>query len=273
MEGIVYYIKNMKRIVIVFLGLLALTTIGAVVVSANYPNRATDEEFKILGEDDPAESPEILLSVEQQFANWKRPEGPLRVGLQVGHWKNKELPDELSNLRERGGGTSGGGRAEWEVNLAIAEETKKLLEPYGVVVDLIPATVPPDYLADLLIAIHADGSTDPNVSGFKVASPRRDLTRTGAKLVEIFEREYGNATQLRLDPNVTRNMSGYNAFNWRRYEHSMHPMTPAIIVETGFLTNPLDQRILIHNPARSAQGILNAVVDFLNITTPNSASV
>lgn len=29
------------------------------------------------------------------FADWQRPDGPPRVGLQVGHWKTQELPDEL----------------------------------------------------------------------------------------------------------------------------------------------------------------------------------
>lgn len=252
-----------SRFVFILTALAVVFIIGGFAVSAHYTQRASHEEFKILGED--IEDGAAPLTIEEQYASWQRPEGPLRVGLQAGHWKNKELPDELSRLRERGGGTRGGGKAEWEVNLSIAQETAQLLEPYGIVVDLLPATIPPDYWADLFVSIHADGSTDASVSGFKVAAPRRDLTRKGPELVSIFEDHYGTATQLRLDPNVTRNMRGYYAFNWRRYEYSIHPMTPAIIVETGFLTNASDQKLLIQNPGRSALGIANAITSFLNV--------
>ena len=30
------------------------------------------------------------------LSKWKRPEGPPRVGLQVGHWKSSEFPEELA---------------------------------------------------------------------------------------------------------------------------------------------------------------------------------
>src|SRR3989344_6629515 len=33
---------------------------------------------------------------------WQRPEGSLRVGLQVGHLKNNEAPEELFGLRDNG---------------------------------------------------------------------------------------------------------------------------------------------------------------------------
>lgn len=241
-----------------------VTVLGA---SAQHFQRASESEFSILGEDEPG--PDTFS--EPPMIPWQRPPGPLRVGLQAGHYQNSELPDELSNLRERGGGTRGGGKAEWQVNLSIAEATAKLLEPHGIVVDIIPATVPTAYVADLFIAIHADGSTEPSVSGFKVASPRRDRSGKGAELVALFEGVYGEATGLRLDPNVTRNMRGYYAFNYRRYAHAIHPMTPAIILETGFLTNPSDQRLLISNPGRAAEAIADAVLTFLDVEPAASA--
>lgn len=49
--------------------------------------------------------------------NWQRPEGPAKVTLQVGHWKKDDLPEELEKLKVSGG-SSGGGKDEWEVNLA-----------------------------------------------------------------------------------------------------------------------------------------------------------
>ncbi len=199
------------------------------------------------------------------LSNWQRPEGPIKVALQVGHWKASELPGELERLRERGGGTRGGGKAEWEVNLAIAEAVQEILGAKRILVDIIPATVPPSYFADVFIAIHADGNTNTNVSGFKVASPWHDLTDRSEKLVAALEEEYRNSTGLRNDAGVTHSMRGYYAFNWWRYEHAINPMTVAAIIETGFLTNSEDQKILIKNPRKAAEGIAAGIIKFLNL--------
>ncbi len=211
------------------------------------------------------------IATEQDFgkfgdlSKWVRPEGTLRVGLQAGHWKNSELPDELIKLRESGGGTSNGSVAEWEVNLSIAEETKTILEKEGIIVDILPATIPPAYYADVVIAIHADGSTSPSASGFKVAAPRRDMSGKADELVKIIETEYQKQTTLEIDPNISRNMTGYYAFSWRRFEHSIHPMTTAVILETGFLTNPTEARLLINSPEIPAQAIANSIFEFLEV--------
>ena len=197
---------------------------------------------------------------------WKRPEGPLRVGLQVGHWKNEELPDELERLRKRGGGSQGGGKKEWEVNLEIAKKVAKLLEDKGIVVDILPATVPEQYWADVVVAIHADGSEDPSTNGFKVAGPWRDITGKSSELANLIEQRYQQVTKMRIDPNVTRNMRGYYAFNWRRYRHSVHPMSTAVIIETGFLTNPSDRNILINKTSLVAEGISDALFDFFELS-------
>ncbi|MGH9857736.1 MAG: N-acetylmuramoyl-L-alanine amidase, partial [Acidobacteriota bacterium] len=130
-------------------------------------------------------------------------------------------------------------------------------------VELLPATVPPDYWADVFVSIHADGNKNPAVSGYKVASPWRDTTGKADELTTMLKREYGAATDLAVDPNVTRNMRGYYAFNWRRYEHSIHPMTVATIIETSFLTSPHDQHTIIHNADESAHGIANGIKVFL----------
>jgi hypothetical protein len=222
-------------------------------------------------------APPYFAEVEEQSApdygrfgdlsKWTRPEGPLRVGLQVGHWKNHELPDELRRLRESGGGTSGSGVMEWEVNLKIAEEAKKLLITEGIEVDILPATIPPGYFADAVIAIHADGSTNPLTSGFKAATPRRDLSGKAGELLKILEEEYQKTTGLMLDPNITRNMTGYYAFSWRRYEYSTHPMAPAVILETGFLTNPTEAQMLINHPELPAQAIKDALIRFLQVSS------
>lgn len=194
--------------------------------------------------------------------NWARPDGPPRVGLQVGHWKNEELPEELSRLIGSTG-SSGGGKSEAEVALAIAELTKKRLEERGITVDLIPATVPPQYWADAFVSIHADGNVDWRTRGYKAASPRRDFSKNAKKLEDHIEEEYQKATGLPYDPNVSRNMRGYYAFAWWRYDHAVHPMTASVILETGFLTNPTDRELLINSPEVSANGLAHGILRFL----------
>jgi N-acetylmuramoyl-L-alanine amidase len=182
--------------------------------------------------------------------------------LQVGHWKNSELPDELEKIRGNSGASSRG-IAEWEVNLAIAEAAKEILEDEGFVVDILPATIPPSYWADAFIAIHADGSTSPATNGFKVAASQRDYTGNASELVGIIEEEYKDTVGFPKDPNITRNMRGYYAFSWWRYEHSLHPMTPSVILETGFLTNSKEASLLINEPDIPAKAIANALLKFL----------
>lgn len=194
--------------------------------------------------------------------HWRRPEGPARVGLQVGHWKNDELPGELSRLVGNTGAT-GGGKSEAEVNLSIAQKTARVLETKGVIVDILPATVPVEYWADVFVAIHADGSLDTEASGYKIAAPWRDLTGKANTLIEHLDEEYGLATQLKKDPNITRNMRGYYAFAWWKYDHAIHPMTTAVIVETGFLTSPADRKIIVDNADVPAQALAQGIISYL----------
>lgn len=201
-----------------------------------------------------------------KYKNWVRPDGPLRVGLQVGHWMAEEAPEEQINLRKNTGATAAG-YTERAANQTIAELVKALLEEQAVVVDLLPTTIPPEYWADVFVSIHADGNENPQTSGYKIAAPsaRRDLSGKAQVLADTIADSYAKATGLPLDPNITRNMRGYYAFNWRRYEHSIHPMTPAAIVETGFISSPSDRKIIVQRPEKAAEGIANGILIFLGI--------
>jgi hypothetical protein len=194
---------------------------------------------------------------------WKRPDGPTKVALQVGHWKNDELPEELERLRGNTG-ASGGGKSEWEVNYEIARETQKILEEKGIIVELLPTAIPKSYFADVFVSIHADGHPDLTKTGFKASRPRRDYSGKADKLVSLIKSEYASATDLVWDEEtITRNMRGYYAFSWWRYEHAVHPMTVSAILETGFLTSPTDQELLIVTPEIPAEGLANAIEKFL----------
>jgi len=197
-----------------------------------------------------------------ELENWTRPDGPIKVGIQVGHWKNDSMPEELKNL-ERNTGATWNNMTESEVVLIISELLQKRLNAAGIESELLPANVPSGYIADAFLSIHADGNTDTSVNGFKFAAPRRDYAGTSQALVDSLYKSYEAETGLRNDPSITRRMTAYYAFNWPRYEHAIHPFTPAVIVETGFLTSPIDRELIVNNPDRVARGIATGVIEFL----------
>src|SRR5207237_7878971 len=84
------------------------------------------------------------------------PPGPRRIGLQAGHWQTADVPAELKRL-EQLTGTSGGGVNEWQLNLDIANRVAVALRARGYAVDVLPTTIPPGYLAEAFVSLHADG--------------------------------------------------------------------------------------------------------------------
>jgi len=200
------------------------------------------------------------------FADWTRPPGPVRIALQAGHWRASEAPPEQAGLRDNGARVKG--IAEWEVNLEIARRTAALRRDSGYTVDILPTTIPPGYWADLFIAIHADGHNSSRISGYRAAAPRRDRTGQAATFASLLDRIYGEETGLDYYGSVTRRMRGYYAFNSRRYQHALHPMTVGVILETGFLTSPRDRKVLVEAPDRAARGIARAVMEFVSPIPP-----
>lgn len=200
-----------------------------------------------------------------------RPPGtPPRVGLQIGHLRSNELPAELAHLRTSTG-TYWQNIREVEVNEAIAIRVRDILVAAGVEVDLLPATVPPSYDADAFVAIHADGSTA-GTRGWKVATPWRTSAASRA-LMEAVASTYGVITSLPEDRHgISVNMRGYYAFNYRRHTHAIARTTPAIIVETGFLTNAADRTIIVDRPDLAAQGIAEGILKYLNQRDPNDGA-
>jgi N-acetylmuramoyl-L-alanine amidase len=192
-----------------------------------------------------------------------RAQTPWRVGLQAGHWRSIELPDELGSLRGNGG-TSGGAVAEWQLNLAVARRAAERLEAAGVEVDVLPATIPPGYQADAFVALHADGDATGRYSGFKLARAIRSaIPDQDDRLLAAIEATYAEATGLPIDPHVTRNMTGYYAFSGRRFTHAIAPTTPAVILEMGFMTNAGDLALLLGDPEALAAGVSGGVYRFL----------
>ena len=146
----------------------------------------------------------------------------------------------------------GGAAGEAAVALAIAVRTRAELERrgYGVVMtrtgggyrggNVARAQFCNRHRAALMLRIHADGSTDPSQHGISTLTPafRKGWTDD----VYGASRRFANAVQAALlratgaaDRGVVER-SDLTGFNWAN--------VPAILVETGFMTNPTEGRLL-----------------------------
>lgn len=197
------------------------------------------------------------------------PSEPRRVGLQVGHWQIQDVPQEYGTRILTQTGASWAGYDEVDINLDVAERTARLLRAQGVVVDILPATVPLGYLADVFVALHADSDGVGELSGFKMARGVRRGPYEDRLLSDI-RTAYGAETGLEYDAErVTRNMTQYYAATWWRYQHATSPFTPSVILEMAFVSNRSDLSLLVDHPDRVATGIANGILTFLD-ETPRS---
>ncbi len=191
-----------------------------------------------------------------------RLKGEVRIGLQVGHLAAAAQPDELANLRYSTGANNEG-LDEVDVNAAVVEALAARLRGRGAIVDVLPATVPPRYGADLVLAVHADANPDRARNGYKSAHfwPARNADEALLKLA--VDRAVLNLTNLRDDDkNVSSNMFEYYAFDDRRFEHTVAPGTPALLVELGYLSN-LNDRHLLTTPDTLAAALEVGVASYL----------
>ncbi|MGE5619826.1 MAG: N-acetylmuramoyl-L-alanine amidase family protein [Sphingomonadaceae bacterium] len=192
--------------------------------------------------------------------------GPkLRVGIQSGHWKANELPAELASLRTATG-AAGNGWSEAEINLDLSRRVVALLEKENLIVDLIPATVPVQYKADAFVSIHGDANSSPVPSGYKLArATRSSIPAKDDALLHAISTEYGPATKLPYHAStITVNMTAYYAFANSGIQHSVAPTTPSVILETGFLTNPNDRKLLVEQADLVAGAIARGILSFLS---------
>jgi N-acetylmuramoyl-L-alanine amidase len=191
------------------------------------------------------------------------PDGPRRIGIQIGHWEAEIAPPELGARIRTQTGTSWGNVNERDINRDIALRVKGILEPQGYAVDVLPVTLPTGYLADAFVSLHGDGDGTGQNSGFKMAySTRR--TPYEAQLLAAIKETYGAATGLRYDSErVTRNMTGYYAHNWRRYQNATSPFTPSVILEMGYVSHAGDRALMTRQPDVIATAIASGIVSFL----------
>jgi N-acetylmuramoyl-L-alanine amidase len=192
------------------------------------------------------------------------PSGPRRIGIQVGHLDTDKVPAELGTRITFQTGTSWDGVDEVDVNMDIAQRMKAQLVARGYAVDILPTTVPAGYLADVFIALHADGDETGEISGFKLAHGSRRGPYED-KLMNLVRDEYARETGLDYDAeHVTRAMTAYYAFNWGRYQHAAAAHTPAVILEMGYLSNGHDRDLMVNRADDVATAIVSGVQRFLD---------
>jgi N-acetylmuramoyl-L-alanine amidase len=114
--------------------------------------------------------------------------------------------------------------------------------------------------AALMLRIHADGSADPSRRGASTLYPALrkgwtdDIYGASLRAARVVQRSLVAATGVR-DLGLARR-SDLTGFNWAD--------VPAILVETGFMTNPTERRLL-QSPgyqARVARGLAAGVARF-----------
>jgi N-acetylmuramoyl-L-alanine amidase len=129
--------------------------------------------------------------------------------------------------------------------------------------------VPTNYKADVFLALHADGDETGTLSGFKLARARWSMTPDADdKIIAAIVAEYGPITGLEEDPlRVSRNMTGYYSFNWRRGSYSIAPTTPSAILEMAYMTNRSDLNLLLNKPDVIAQGIASGILRYFRETS------
>ena len=170
----------------------------------------------------------------------------------------------------------GGARGEAAVALAIARRTRALLLRDGLRVamtrdgptfrygsggNVARAQFCNERRAALMLRIHADGSASPASHGIATLYPAlhrgwtNDVYAPSLHAARLVQRALVRATGARGLGLVPR--SDLTGFNWAD--------VPAILVETGFMTNPRERRLL-RSPGyqqRVAHGLVAGVLAFL----------
>ena len=187
-----------------------------------------------------------------------------RVGLQAGHWKSEEFPDELSGVKGLLG-ASGEGWNEVDVNLELARGVADLLASEGIRVDVLPAVIPPHYTADAFVALHVDYAPGSPLTGFKLArSIWSVIPEKDEALLNELRDQYEAGTGLPENVGtISDNMTEYYTFNNRKHDHAVDPSTPATVLEMGFLSNPKDRELLLHRQEVIARSIAEGILRFL----------
>jgi len=185
-------------------------------------------------------------------------------------------PGSSTRKIKDGGGTHGvvSGLREADLVLRVAQRLRPLLERAGVRVvltrtrtagasmgNVARARIANRARAGLFLRIHADGSTDRSVRGTHTLYPalRRgwtdDVHARSRRAAAVVQSELVRA--LGFPDRGLRERSDFTGFNWAD--------VPVVLVELGFMTNPLEDRLLATGAyqRRAAVGLCRGTLRFL----------
>ena len=178
----------------------------------------------------------------------------LRIGIISGHWGGDDPGTVCLN-----------GVTEQQVNLKIANIVQQQLNSKNQYqVDLLQEEDSRlnGYQGVLLLSIHNDSCVISNelTTGFKIApSTSGNYSDRSQRLADCLFDRYQKATNLPYHPgSITPDMTDYHAFR------EIDPNTSAAIIETGFLSNPVDYELMTEHPDIVATGIVNGILCYLN---------
>ncbi len=202
------------------------------------------------------------------------------VCIDPGHQAKSDLRQEPigpgateTKDRVRGGATGVATRMpEYELVLQISMNLKARLEAAGVTVVMVRetndvnisnserATMANEAGADLFVRVHADGSTDSNIAGLSVLYPGKNqwtgpIVEPSVRAATAVHDATVAATGAVSRGTVAR--TDLSGFNWSK--------VPAILVECGFVTNPVEDKLLAspHYQDKLAEGMTNGILTYL----------
>jgi N-acetylmuramoyl-L-alanine amidase len=261
---------------------LVLQTAGFVVVSKGETSTADGQPAKVVGQSPPQgtrieQGEQVSITLAPADAPRAR---PLVVVLDPGHQAKADPapepigPGSAESKEKATVGACGVAtkRQECQVALEVALRVKARLEAAGIQVQMTRTTNTADSSniqraqlanragANLFVRIHADAGANPNIRGVSVLYPADNAwttaimapSRRAALAVDASMARATNAP----DGGVA-SRGDLAGFNWSK--------VPAILVETGYLSNADDDRLLA-NPGyqdKLAAGIANGVLSYL----------
>ncbi len=202
------------------------------------------------------------------------------ICIDPGHQSSSNLSPEpigpgASQTKEKvRGGTTGvaTGIPEYEVVLQISMNLKQRLEAEGITVVMTRTTNDVDISnaeraqiangagAELFIRVHADGSTDSSVAGISTLYPGANqwtgpIAEESMAAAGIVHDSVIASTGAVSRGTVAR--TDLSGFNWAE--------VPSILVECGFMSNPVEDRLLAspHYQDKVAQGIADGVLAYV----------
>jgi len=165
---------------------------------------------------------------------------------------------------------------EFEIALQISMNLKQRLEAAGIQVVMTRQTNDVNVSnaerarianaagADLFIRIHADGSPDSSISGVSTLYPESNqwtapIAQSSRRAAELIHLAVISSTGAVCRGTVARgDLSGFN-----------HSQVPVALVESGFMSNPVEDRLLAspHYQDKLAQGITEGIFAYFKETS------